>query len=1047
MQGPPKFSSFRPKITPIAAYSPAPASKEGREKEHRKERSSHRGEQRDDGSSEKPHRSRHHREHGSRHHKRSGSRQEHRKHDQAPATVVEEQYDFDDDGRSDLYVVDRRGDVNNLKYGYNEKYKVPIYKEPSLRKLLGDRGAFELEKGPRRSLLASLSANEKQRLRTEAPLISHSTGQDDLVEKEVDFITLDHGKKRRRTFQQASQRFLEKRNTPAFADADSSDTSESSEEVDVVVPLEPTNTALRDEKVRLTRLVKDESTNAQAWLEYIDFQDTWIHQGREVEEFKLPREEQRSLAEVRLSIYQKALSSIAKTDPKRERLFIGMMTESEVVLESAKHDEKWNQVVADNPGYMRLRQRFLEYSQTNIRFDYNVCRERCLDYFAFLDKDGVDETQLIHAILYVSAFMSQAGYREHAVAIWQALFDLNCSTRNARLSTGDWQAALDNFELVWDGEEPRFGECTDQSQPEQQPGSLKTQSMSPPMKDKGSDTGARRWLRQEEMTTRQIMLPGRVADDDGMDDVYHVVLFSDIRPFLLQLSFDAFPHTLVNAFLCFMRLPPLNEENVMDSSHDPFLRHEHLDLTISGCSKCKERAMAAEAKLILPHYRPTIQTLFSPDSPFTRKHACESHYSQARDFTRLALKALVSRYPEWIDLAEYYLAFTLSAEPSVVRKEAKGLLKTSPASLRLYNAYGLIELRGEHANKGVIAIQAAIKMSIDFNDEVRSDLVYLWHTLIWEAICAQKYDEAWQYCLSITRTGAIRDVPASDIADAEHFFNNGRQHALDRARYDLSALNSTCLCLLYYLSSSRNISTAIEAFATQTAILSSYGPVAAVAIEALQQAQAALIEHHVVRTHSTSYVPAIIRTALQDSIASFPTNTIFLSLYAETEARYRIDDRVRQVTRDILTRPSTSSKDDDAGSNLIISIFAIETELRRARSLAAGSTRHAVRAAFERAAADKRCRHNGSIWSMYLDYELSLVKEKGGPKTSFEKNEGAQRVMGIVYRGLRCLPWLKAWYVRGVQVLLGLGEEAVAEEMVREMVDRGLRVVHELEED
>lgn len=1050
MQDPPKFSSFQPK-TALVTATPLPATSKEKdlEKKHRKEHRGNREHQRDDSSDYRRHRSNHRHEHHGHHHRRSPSRKEHRQHDPAPAALAQEQYDYDDELAGDLFVIDRRGDISNLKYGCNEKYKVPNYREPSLRKLLGDRGVFEQDRAPRRSLLASLSAKEKQELRQESSLIIPNPGQDNLAENQADFITLNHGKKRRRLARDAASHLLEIRAANDSMESSSSDMSEGSEENNPVNSADDANTVLRAEKIRLARLVKDEPTNVNAWLQYIEFQNTWAHQGREVEKFQLPREEQRSHAEVRLSIYQKALSAIAKTDLEREQLLIGMMVESEMVLESAKLDAKWQQIMLNNPGYLRLGQKFLDHSQTeSSRFDYTTCRERCIDYLTTFAKDENHDRRAIHAILRITAFMSQAGFREHAIAIWQALFELSCSPSSVDTRTTDWQAKLDDLEQFWDSENPRFGDIeisgsskletqadsTPEENREADPETLKRQSHSGAVSD---------WLHQEETTTMQKVLPGTVIDQEVDDDLYHVVLFDDIRPFLLQLSYDRFPIDLVDSFLRFMQLLPLAGEQVADPASDQFLRFEDFDIGISHCKSCEKGGKAMYSRPALPHFQTTTQRLFAKGGPFIPHRVCRRGHSQLPNFVWSALKALVSLYPDWTDLAEYYLAFTLCEKPSVVRKETKALIETSPSCLRLYNVYGLVEIREEHEDKGKKAIRAAISMSNDFDDKTRIDLVYLWHTLIWEAICARKYEEAWQHFLAITKTGAYQDEPGKDIASAEHYFNTGRQSALDQSRTVHATLHSTCLCLLYYMSSSRNISTAVGAFATQTAILSSYGPSFTSAIEAIHQSQAALIEHHVFSSQTTSYVPAIIRTALQNSIASFSSNTIFLSLYAETEARNRIDDRVRQVTRDILNKRSSTSSKEDESSALIINVFAIETELKRAVATAAGSTRHAVRAAFERAIADKQCKHNGTIWSMYLDFELDLLANQKSEILS--KDEGVQRVKNVVNRGLQCLPWVKAWYLRGVEVLVGLGEEDAAKGLIRLMVDKGLRVFHEFD--
>lgn len=69
--------------------------------------------------------------------------------------------------------------------------------------------------------------------------------------------------------------------------------------------------------------------------------------------------------------------------------------------------------------------------------------------------------------------------------------------------------------------------------------------------------------------------------------------------------------------------------------------------------------------------------------------------------------------------------------------------------------------------------------------------------------------------------------------------------------------------------------------------------------ELIHQARAKLIHYHV-RT-SSLYKPSLIRSLLTESISLFPHNTIFLSLFAWNESRFRIEERVREVVRDVTT--------------------------------------------------------------------------------------------------------------------------------------------------
>jgi len=450
----------------------------------------------------------------------------------------------------------------------------------------------------------------------------------------------------------------------------------------------------------------------------------------------------------------------------------------------------------------------------------------------------------------------------------------------------------------------------------------------------------------------------------------------------------------------------------------------------------------------IDHHQTTLHELFADGSRIGIQLST-MNWEQTHDrlehartgLIRWLMQALLERFPAWSVLAEYYLALERTIDwEGMERLMAEGLLRARKSSLRMYNTYALVGMRPPEDPDQILS--KAIRMSSTLPFEEQPNVIYLWHTRMTKARNQAHLGFALQRCLMISRNGLMRDNPAQDIQDAEHFFNTGRQRALEAAHFHLAVVYSTCLSNLYYFSS-ESISTAIEAYSTQCAILASYGPVAASAIEYLHQERAVLMKDHM--SWKRPYKPKEIRQALQDSIGAFPTNTIFLQLFVETESRFRIDDRVRQLTRDVLSRTPDHSLGDSAtgeqSSNLIINVFNIETELQRTET--AGSTRHAVRAAFERAITDRRCRHCAAIWLMYLYYEVHLAQTASADVS--QKGEGVSRVKDVFYRGLRLLPWIKMWYLRGIEVLMKFGLEEEARSLAALMVDMGLRVFEELQ--
>ena len=150
------------------------------------------------------------------------------------------------------------------------------------------------------------------------------------------------------------------------------------------------------------------------------------------------------------------------------------------------------------------------------------------------------------------------------------------------------------------------------------------------------------------------------------------------------------------------------------------------------------------------------------------------------------------------------------------------------------------------------------------------------------------------------------------------------------------------------------------------------------------------------------FKPSDIRSLLADTIGQFPQNTIFLSLYAWNEARFRIDDRLRSLVKEVVLSGS-----DETGirshDNVIPHFFAIFSELRRAVTF--GSNVSTVRSTFERAVQSNSGAHCAGLWKLYLIFEYSRYE--------------AEKAKMVFWRGLRACPWAKDLYMLAFKYLRG----------------------------
>ena len=251
-----------------------------------------------------------------------------------------------------------------------------------------------------------------------------------------------------------------------------------------------------------------------------------------------------------------------------------------------------------------------------------------------------------YVFLRLTAFLKQSGYHELSTALWQAALEF-VILRPPDLSNDD---AFADFEEYWDSESYRLGEVLNsgwrnRNLPE--PFSYQTETVSA-----GTSIFAQ-FVQAELNSEKSLYIPGRTIDDAGEDDPFHIILFSDISPFLYVLltSLDLV-RPLTYAFLCYAGLPPLEgQSETLDYGEwwlDPFLRIQAVNLWDKPFT-------SNEGIQSLPACwrwsRMTTDLLFSDVFP--------DILNSNTAWTQMVLRQLVYAQSEWSELAEYLVAFLL----------------------------------------------------------------------------------------------------------------------------------------------------------------------------------------------------------------------------------------------------------------------------------------------------------------------------------------------------------------------------------------------------
>lgn len=575
---------------------------------------------------------------------------------------------------SDIYVVDRIGDVKNLVYASNHRYSVPPFHRIGAGHVLGaprdtkidreysdDKGVVltnlrDFKSNNREKYIFSKVERDRPRLLKIRPevLVEESFLHDE------DFIPLQVSKSKKRkrgdresgsnsdsnhddTHYRSIQGKAKTSNQPqddAFQYASDSDSSGS--DAGRTMRLE---SSIKQKNIELSRRIEQAPGDIEAWLALIEHQDTLLKAGDDRR--RITNAEIRSTADIKIHMYEKALVKIHHLHD-RERLLLGLMAEGTKIWEVKVQAERWAQIAKDNIDSLILWKRYLDFRQSNFStFRYEEIREVFLNRIRSL-KSSISAApewvpvrslyeQLLYVILRATLFIRESGFTELAVAIWQGILEVNFqgpdSTHTEHgISALGANGLLELFGEFWEAEVPRIGELgslgwktfaetgDDSTVPD-------AQTDEPEMSLSRQDL-FQSWVIAESSRIKASRVPARTMDDTVEDDPYRVILFTDIENFLILLPRSAgyLRKSLVNAFLIFCHLPSMatqDPEPGVDWSHDSYLYNEMLDYDSEWIKEeyfrkpTEDLVEGEESRVSTSFTTPTANFAMAPESMFS----------------------------------------------------------------------------------------------------------------------------------------------------------------------------------------------------------------------------------------------------------------------------------------------------------------------------------------------------------------------------------------------------------------------------------------------
>ncbi|KAK4455988.1 NRDE-2, necessary for RNA interference-domain-containing protein [Podospora aff. communis PSN243] len=958
---------------------------------------------------------------------------------------------------NNVYFFDKRGDPLILRYGSNDRAKVPSYHRFGAGRLMGahgiltihhdrsrpeftirgrhrDVGSIFRDKKALSALVTTASGRPDKHLGPSQPTTIQPIALDD------DFIPLDTSRKRKRGEVEPSS-LPDYRNIYRKSSDDTSgfesETSLTDEEVDMEM------STAKKRSIQLSRQVKAQPEDIDSWVQLVELQDALFRENQATPA-NPTAEEAKGLAELRVSLYEEALPH-ASQPQDRERLLLGLMREGTRAWDPKNLARRWEEVNKKHSDSFMLWRERLNGTANGTSEDPKMLITERLELLrrklqSLTLRDGEDQqadelcSQLIYVFLRLTRFLVESGYTELAVAAWQAELEMTFC-RPDRLFEAEEDAAVSSFSDFWESEAPRMGEegakgwrhfedlggVTDPPDPKPQ-----MPSEPPITRDK-----FKAWAAVELQKAAESHAPARTFDEGTEDDPFRVVMFSDIREHLVWFPTKALNRVgpeLLDAFLLFCGLPTarLSSGLIDDARNDPFVagRSETFEFDLSGAS-----LDAPEGSKKWPQFRHqggnlviSQEVLFSGAAWF--RYLDNWHCLGQPDFQISwvlgTLKQLVKGCGQKM-LAEYYLAASLADTPDSARKVAKGLLKQYSSNLRLYSAYALVENANGNLEIAEKVLSAAT--SQEFPAPIAAQILFnAWTWIYLEA--NQKQTALNRLCLSVDRNLGTSPPTPSALLKARAHFSSTRDYALSSKDLETAVQHAESLALLDYLTveasaeatseTQGNITAALATIEHFSADLAYRGLATSPHHERLLQTISHLLYHH--STHGP-YRSSYIRDQLLRFIHLFPQNTLFLSLFAAFQPTIRIDDPVRATLQSHSLRPPHDS--------LSTRRFAIAHEART-------GTAHSTRAAFDDALDDIACRGNADMWIRYVRFCFSRKELRGMAK-------------GVFYRALGACPMAKVVYMEAYRTLVRDMGSAELRGVFEAMVSKGVRVHVDLE--
>ncbi|KIW69930.1 hypothetical protein PV04_02244 [Phialophora macrospora] len=960
--------------------------------------------------------------------------------------------------QSSCFIEDRKGDTQILSYGSLNRTSIPRYRLAGHGCLLGLDSKYRITSRSESSLQVEDAESDSTRKSRKKTLLTNLGGDDEVTtdiqhglstpfDLGQDFVVLGHGERRKR-------RRLTTDPLRTAAEEESEESESAVEEAPAAD--DPFDTfkknPIHQRHLELSKATETRPDIASTWLAMIEFQHVLLENN--LGHSPSPR----SLSEIKISLYEQALSHV-KAEDDRHALIIGLVREGRAVWDVEKQASRWQAFLGDNASF-ELWKLYVGFVQTNsVNFSLEDCLQTHMNWLnAFrVPRPGTPDCQrdsnCVYILLRLTLLLWEAGFTERAVGIWQALLEWNLfHPPTQQLQSND---TMSRFRDFWDREVARIGEEGSKGWVSE------TDSGLDPKTDKSFQTknmGIEPWVAAEMELEKTASLPARSLDELSGDDSYRIVLFSDIQDFLFRCCSKSGRGLLVDGFLLFAGLPPVtSSDDARMWKGDPFIYNQ----SPSGPSATKLVEQGSHDFGMSLQYEEVSFAVKQSMCQTSENHGPRSArlLDLSPEFVRRVIAQLVKMPAEehlLVGIMEYAVAFDAGIDLKDAKKQAKLLLKDKGDNLKLYDAYALLEYQLGNFESAQKVWSTTLSMRMSFGGHGHMQAFYLWRNWAYSHMCRGQFAQA-RALISMMATkdfDSVRfnaerlDIQAPSAAAQIKV----EQHIKRQIEIAVSNSEKGSLCAVIdvlafhkYLNRGLRLDVALEAYEDCLKLYAGVSSLKSALIEGIHEQRARFIHAHAV-TFRKDFKPRVLSDLLAQSVRMFPDNIVLLILNHYFSQKAGAIDRLRQVNS-----MARVQQEGNMEESVVPCIFDVLVELNRPSY--SGSTNHSIRSAFKRTTQVGSPGHdNVELWKAFVLWETSLIGPqdwsnggsggKAKPVPKLDQTTLATQAREALYASLRACPWSKGLCMLAfTQATLkgSLGDNELRE-VYQNMVDRGMRL-------